>query len=97
MPMHLIYLAQEMLEKLQRSLFLEASNGANWNPSTNYTIIGGYVSYDVNTSSEQTTSAFVYEKSGSGSSAIYKEWHFMQGSASGVATATSGISLKQFR
>ena len=74
------------------SLFLEASNGANWNPSTNYTIVGGYVSYDVNTSSEQTTSAFVYEKSGSGSSAIYKEWHFIQGSASGVATATSGIA-----
>ena len=74
------------------SLFLEASNGVNWNPSTNNTIVGGYISYDVNTSSEQTTSAFVYEKSGSGSSAIYKEWHFIQGSASGVATATSGIA-----
>ncbi|RZP23130.1 MAG: DUF4214 domain-containing protein [Burkholderiaceae bacterium] len=74
------------------SLFLEASTGANWNPSTNYTIVGGYVSYDVNASSEQTISAFVYEKSGSGSSAIYKEWHFVQGSASGVATATSGIA-----
>ena len=80
------------MEKLQQVFSLEASNGANWNPSTNYTIVGGYVSYDVNTSSEQTTSAFVYEKSGSGSSAIYKEWHFIHGSASGVATATSGIA-----
>ena len=74
------------------SLFLEASNGTNWYPSTNHTIIGGYVSYDINASSEQTTSAFVYEKSGSGSSAIHKEWHFVQGSSSGVATATSGIA-----
>ena len=74
------------------SLFLEGSNGANWNDTTNYSIIGGYVSYGINASSQQTTSAFLYEKSGSGSSAIYKKWHFIQGSASGVATATSSMA-----
>ena len=32
------------------------------------------------------------EKSGVGSNAIYKQWHFLHGSASGVATATSNIA-----
>ena len=74
------------------SLFLEASNGANWQNASGHSIVGGYVSYDVNASSEQTTSAFLYEMSASGSIATLNEWYFLQGSASGVATATSGIA-----
>ena len=57
MLMRLIYLRPGNIGETSTSLFLEASNGVNWNPSTNYTIVGGYVSYDVNASSEQTTSA----------------------------------------
>ena len=74
------------------SLFLEASNGSNWNPTTNYGVIGGYVSYDVNASSQQTTTAYLYEQSGTGATAVYNKWNFLQGSASGVATATSAIA-----
>ena len=74
------------------SLFLEASNGANWQNASGHSIVGGYVSYDVNASSEQTTSAFLYEMSASGTIATLNEWYFLQGSASGVATATSGIA-----
>ena len=74
------------------SLFLESSSGVNWTPTNNYSVIGGFISYDVNTSSQQTTSAFIYEQSGSGPTSVYKKWHFIQGSASGVATATSSVA-----
>ena len=74
------------------SLFLESFDQKNWQPTSSYDVIGGYVQYGINSSSLQTTSAFIFEQSGSGSTAIYKSWHFLQGSASGVATATSSIA-----
>jgi len=74
------------------TLFLENSTNANWTPTTNYEITGGYVSYGVNSSSQQTTTGYIYEKTGSGSSAVYRKWTFLEGSAAGVAAATSAVS-----
>ena len=90
--MHWTYQEQETLETLLRAFFLRHQTAVIGAPTTNYGVIGGYVSYDVNASSQQTTTAYLYEQSGTGATAVYNKWNFLQGSASGVATATSAIA-----
>ena len=76
------------------TLFLEASSSSstNWTFSSGASIIGGYISYDVNAFSQQETRGHVFERSGSDPSATYTQWTFLQGSATGVAIATSTVA-----
>ena len=76
------------------TLFLEAysSISTNWTFSSGTSIIGGYISYDVNSSSQQETRGHIFEKSGSDPSATYTQWTFLQGTATGVAAASSNVA-----
>ncbi|OUW03748.1 MAG: hypothetical protein CBD16_03060, partial [Betaproteobacteria bacterium TMED156] len=75
------------------TLFLESSsNTTNWTITSGAEIVGGYISYDVNTLSQQETRGHIFEKSGSDPSATYTQWTFLQGSATGVAVATSSVA-----
>jgi hypothetical protein len=80
--------------EVTNTLFLEGNSSlsTNWTFSSGTSIIGGYISYDVNAFSQQETRGHIFERSGTDPSATYTQWTFLQGSATGVAVATSSVA-----
>ena len=80
--------------EVANTLYLEAnsSSSTNWVFSSGAEIIGGYISYGINALSQQETRGHIFERSGADPSATYTQWTFLQGSASGVAVATSSVA-----
>ena len=80
--------------EVTNTLYLEAngSSSTNWTFSSGAEIVGGYISYDINTLSQQETRGHIYEKSGTDLSPIYSQWTFLQASSTGVAAATSTVA-----